>query len=119
MSLRWLWSVRGPPLARRGIHVRRTLRRSLPATRTTLSTTGSGGLLHVDASCLLGGARAWPSGANAIHNVPAVRSISFARVLPQLALKMVRLPALFGAGTVAGLAYIQYQATRKVSLYRK
>jgi hypothetical protein len=51
-------------------------------------------------------------GANAIHNVPAVRSISFARMLPKLALKLVKVPAMFGGATIAGLAYFQYQATR-------
>jgi hypothetical protein len=33
-------------------------------------------------------------------------------MLPKLALKMVRLPAMFGGAMVAGFAYIQYQATR-------
>jgi hypothetical protein len=54
----------------------------------------------------------WPLGANAIHNVPAVRSYSFARVLPKLALKMARIPAMFGGAMIAGLAYIQYQAAQ-------
>lgn len=56
--------------------------------------------------------RNWPLGSNSIHNVPATRSISFARVLPRLALKMARLPAMFGASMLAGLAYIQYQAAQ-------
>ncbi|KIV87910.1 hypothetical protein PV11_03426 [Exophiala sideris] len=56
--------------------------------------------------------RNWPLGSNSIHNVPVVRSISFARVLPKLALKMARLPAMFGASMLAGLAYLQYQATQ-------
>ena len=51
-------------------------------------------------------------GANAMHNVPAVRSYSFARVLPKLALKMARIPAMFGGAMIAGLAYIQYQAAQ-------
>lgn len=54
--------------------------------------------------------RQWPAGSNAIHNVPAVRSISFVRILPRLALNLARLPALFGASMIAGLAYLQYQA---------
>lgn len=62
---------------------------------------------------LAGRRHAWPLGANAIHNLPAVRTISFARVIPQLALKMARLPALFGGAMIAGLAYIQYQASRE------
>ena len=57
-------------------------------------------------------ARRWPPGVNAIHNVPAVRSISFVRVLPRLALKMARLPALFGMSMVGAFAYVQYQATQ-------
>ncbi|KAI9753107.1 MAG: dynamin-like GTPase mgm1, partial [Lichina confinis] len=56
--------------------------------------------------------RLWPFGANALHHVPAVRNISFVRSLPKIVLKAVRLPALFGGGIVAGLAYIQYQATQ-------
>jgi hypothetical protein len=36
------------------------------------------------------------------------------RIIPQLLLKLVRIPALFGGATIAGLAYIQYQAARKL-----
>ena len=57
--------------------------------------------------------RLWPFGVNKLHNVPAVRAISFAKVLPNVALKLVRLPAMLGAATVSGLAYLQYQATRR------
>lgn len=42
--------------------------------------------------------------------MPAVRHASFARLLPRLALKLARIPAMFGAAAIAGLAYIQYQA---------
>lgn len=56
--------------------------------------------------------RNWPFGTNALHNVPAVRAISFARVLPNLAVKFLRIPAMIGAATVGGLAYLQYQATQ-------
>ena len=52
----------------------------------------------------------WPSGAYSIHNLPAVRTISFARVLPKLATKLLTLPAMGAGATVAGLVYIQYQA---------
>jgi len=58
--------------------------------------------------------RAWPYGAYSLHNVPTVRTISFARILPKLALKLVRIPAMFGAATIGGLAYLQYQATREL-----
>ena len=51
-----------------------------------------------------------------MHNVPMVRSISFARILPNLVLKFARIPALFGGAMLAGLAYVQYQATRWLSL---
>ncbi|CAL5871141.1 uncharacterized protein PFLUO_LOCUS5387 [Penicillium psychrofluorescens] len=72
----------------------------------------TGGLLRADGGAALRG-RAWPTGANAIHNnVPAVRTISFARMLPKLALKLARVPAMFGGATIAGLAYIQYQANQ-------
>jgi hypothetical protein len=72
----------------------------------------TGGLLRAESGAALRG-RAWPIGANGIHNnVPAVRNISFARMLPKLALKLVRVPAMFGGAMIAGLAYFQYQATR-------
>jgi hypothetical protein len=41
-----------------------------------------------------------------------VRAISFARVFPKLAMKLLRIPAMFGGAMVAGMAYFQYQATR-------
>lgn len=72
----------------------------------------TGGLLRSDGSAALR-RRPWPVGANAIHNVPAVRAISFHRILPKLALKLVRLPAMFGGAVLAGAAYIQYQAARE------
>jgi hypothetical protein len=36
-------------------------------------------------------------------------------MLPRLALKLARIPAMFGGATIAGLAYIQYQANRTSS----
>lgn len=72
----------------------------------------TGGLLRSDGSAALRG-RAWTVGTNSIHNnVPAVRAISFSRMLPKLAVKLVRLPAMFGGAMVASFAYFQYQATR-------
>ena len=71
------------------------------------------GLLRANSRTATFKQRQWPLGSNSIHNVPAVRSISFVRVLPQLALKLVRIPALFGGAMIAGLAYLQYQATRE------
>ena len=40
------------------------------------------------------------------------RNASFARILPKLAVKLVRIPAMFGAAMIGGLAYLQYQATQ-------
>ena len=57
--------------------------------------------------------RAWPCGTNALHNVPSVRAISFARVLPNLAVKLLRIPAMLGAAAIGGLTFLQYQATRR------
>ena len=102
-----LLSARWAPLVRRGITPQRYLHRG--------GTGRAGGLLQVDGGPSLGKRKYWPFGASSIHNIPAVRSISFARVLPQLALKMARLPALFGASMIAVLAYIQYQAARKLN----
>ncbi|KAJ9604186.1 mitochondrial dynamin GTPase Msp1 [Cladophialophora chaetospira] len=69
--------------------------------------TKAGGLLRPNARIP---PRTWPLGANSIHNVPTVRHASFARILPKLAVKLARVPAMLGASVVAGLAYIQYQA---------
>src|SRR5271170_6951621 len=108
MSARLLSSRVGPLLGRAA--ARRTL--------FTGVSSKSGGLLRANAdsqSTILPSKwkrRLWPLGANAIHNVPAVRSYSFERVLPKLALKMARIPAMFGGAMIAGLAYIQYQAAQ-------
>ena len=40
----------------------------------------------------------------------------FVRILPKLLLKFARIPALFGGATIAGLAYVQYQAARMPSV---
>lgn len=45
-------------------------------------------------------------------NTAVVRHASFARAIPKLAFKLIRLPAILGATAVGSLAYIQYQATR-------
>ncbi|KAL1862364.1 mitochondrial dynamin GTPase Msp1 [Paecilomyces lecythidis] len=88
------------------------LRRGLLARHMHSVSSRTGGLLRADGNAVLRG-RAWPVGANAIHNnVPAVRTISFARMLPRIALKLARLPAMFGGAMIAGLAYIQYQANQ-------
>ena len=108
MSARLLSSRVGPLLGRA------VTRRPL----FTHAASRSGGLLRGNANSqsVISPSRwrrqPWPLGANAIHNVPAVRAYSFARVLPQLALKMARIPAIFGGAMIAGLAYIQYQAAQ-------
>ena len=95
------------PLTRRGLFYMHAVRRSAHQ-----YAFRSGGLLRSSATLRYGRRRAWPFGAYAVHNVPAVRTISFARVLPQLAMKLVRIPAMFGGAMIAGLVYLQYQATR-------
>ncbi|KIW03659.1 uncharacterized protein PV09_04981 [Verruconis gallopava] len=55
--------------------------------------------------------RTWPDGANLLHNVPAVHASHFARAIPKLFSKFATLGALGGGATVAGLVYIQNQAT--------
>jgi len=52
----------------------------------------------------------YPLGAYSLHNVPAMRPISFARVLPKLVQKFAVLGAAGAGATVAGLMYIQNQA---------
>ncbi|PKY08762.1 mitochondrial dynamin GTPase [Aspergillus campestris IBT 28561] len=87
------------------------LRTGLLARRVHNASARTGGLLRSDGGAALRG-RAWPFGANAIHNVPAVRTISFARMLPKLAVKLAKIPTMLGGATVAGFAYFQYQATQ-------
>jgi GTP-binding protein EngB required for normal cell division len=55
--------------------------------------------------------QSWPQGANSLHNVPTVRPVSFARALPKLFSKFATLGAVGGGATIAGLVYIQNQAT--------
>ncbi|RMZ76899.1 hypothetical protein DV738_g4767, partial [Chaetothyriales sp. CBS 135597] len=51
----------------------------------------------------------WPRGIYFISNVPAVRAFSFVRILPRLAFKAARLPAIFGASMIGVFAYVQHQ----------
>lgn len=71
----------------------------------------TGGLLRADAAVRATQRRMW-MGGNAFHHAVAVRNASFGRFLPKLAMKLVRIPALFGATAVAGFAWVQYQANR-------
>jgi hypothetical protein len=87
------------------------LRRGLLTRHAQFYGNRTGGLLRVDNVAIRG--RAWPVGASSIHNnVLVVRNISFARILPRLAIKLARIPAMFGGAMIAGIAYLQYQATR-------
>ncbi|KAI9827759.1 MAG: dynamin-like GTPase mgm1 [Thelocarpon impressellum] len=83
--------------------------------RPNRALSSAGGLLRDDVTRTTR-RRPWPMGSFALHNVPAVRSISFARILPKLVMKMARIPAMFGGAMIAGLAYMQYQAARKYFL---
>src|SRR5215472_5857867 len=53
----------------------------------------------------------YPLGAYSLHNIPVTRPISFVRVLPKLVQKFAVLGAAGAGATVAGLVYIQNQAT--------
>ena len=113
MSARLLSSSRGA-LTRRP-HV--LLSRRLPVAArpaSSFSASTSAGLLRID-SVLQARRPGWPIQAYRYHNsgVVAVRSMSFARALPKLVLKLARVPAAFGGVMIAGLAYVQYQAQRQ------
>ncbi|KAI1746264.1 mitochondrial dynamin GTPase [Xylaria scruposa] len=71
----------------------------------------SGGLLRADAAIRAARRRMWFP-VNSFHNAVAVRNASFARFLPRLMVKFIRIPALAGGVMVGGLAWIQYQATQ-------
>lgn len=75
------------------------------------ATSSAGGLLRSDAAVRAARKRIWPAGYTPFSNVVAVRNVSFVRMIPNLLLKFARIPALFGGATIAGLAYVQYQAT--------
>lgn len=74
------------------------------------TSPNAGGLLRSDAAVRSMRKRLWPQGYNSLHNGVAIRNASFARFLPKLVMKFVRIPAMFGGATIAGLAYLQYQA---------
>jgi len=102
---RRLLSSRLPPLIRRAPVERHFHAPSI--------STSSGGLLRTaNVATRIAPRGTWPSGAYFVHHVPAVRAISFQRVIPKLFVKFARIPAAFGGAMIAGLAYIQYQAQR-------
>ncbi|KAI1438875.1 mitochondrial dynamin GTPase [Xylaria sp. CBS 124048] len=71
----------------------------------------TGGLLRADSAIRATRRRMWFP-VNSFHNAVAVRNASFARLLPRLMVKFIRVPALAGGIMVGGLAWIQYQATQ-------
>lgn len=88
---------------------------SINTARSPYHTANRAGGLLRGASSRWPQTRPWPLGTSAIHNAPAVRHASFARSIPKLALKLVRFPAMMGAVALSSLAYIQYQAARKLA----
>ncbi|KAF2873576.1 P-loop containing nucleoside triphosphate hydrolase protein [Massariosphaeria phaeospora] len=74
------------------------------------NTLPAGGLLRSDAGLRLIKRRPWPFGSYALHDVPSVRSISFARVIPKLVTKFATAGAAAGGAVLAGASYLQYQA---------
>ncbi|KAH7377783.1 P-loop containing nucleoside triphosphate hydrolase protein [Pyrenochaeta sp. MPI-SDFR-AT-0127] len=90
-----------------------TLARRTPLHTPRLYTTHTlpaGGLLRNEAGLRLIKRRPWPLGSYALHNLPATRSISFARVIPKLVTKFATVGAAAGGAVLAGVSYIQYQA---------
>jgi replication fork clamp-binding protein CrfC len=76
------------------------------------TASAAGALLRTESGARAARRRIWPIGYNFLHNAVAVRNASFVRILPKLALKFARIPAMFGGAIIAGLAYLQYQATQ-------
>lgn len=72
----------------------------------------AGGLLSRSSNARWTNLRPFSLGSTAVQNASTVRHASFARAIPKLAFKLIRLPAMFGAVAVSGLAYIQYQASQ-------
>ncbi|XDG02146.1 hypothetical protein ABKA04_001761 [Annulohypoxylon sp. FPYF3050] len=71
----------------------------------------SGGLLRADAAVRATRRRMWFP-VNSFHNAVIVRNASFARFLPRLVVKFIRIPAMAGGVMIGGLAWVQYQATQ-------
>ncbi|KAF5017389.1 hypothetical protein F66182_10683 [Fusarium sp. NRRL 66182] len=71
----------------------------------------SGGLIQADATIRATRKRMW-YGGNAFHNAVIIRNASFARFLPKLMVKFLRVPAMFGGLAIGAFAWVQYQATQ-------
>lgn len=76
------------------------------------TVTHAGGLLKSNISSQWTTNKLWPLRSYRLQNVPAVRHASFARLIPQLAMKLLRVPAMLGTVAIGSLAYIQYQAAK-------
>ncbi|KAF4983650.1 hypothetical protein FZEAL_1002 [Fusarium zealandicum] len=71
----------------------------------------TGGLLQADAAIRATRKRMW-YGGNAFHNAVTARNASFARFLPKLLVKFLRVPAMFGGVAIGAFAWVQYQAAQ-------
>ncbi|KAF4964101.1 hypothetical protein FSARC_7931 [Fusarium sarcochroum] len=71
----------------------------------------TGGLLQADATIRATRKRMW-QGGNAFHNAVTTRNASFARFLPKLMVKFLRVPAMFGGVAIGAFAWVQYQAAQ-------
>lgn len=100
-----------------GAGLRPVARRAEIQTVRQIHRFPTGGLLRADAAIRATQRRMW-NGGSSFHNAVAVRNVSFARLLPKLVLKAARIPALFGGLTIAGFAWVQYQANREFNTTR-
>ncbi|KAM0345168.1 hypothetical protein ACHAPU_006803 [Fusarium lateritium] len=90
--------------------------RPLPRRTTVLPVRhlhrqSTGGLLQADASIRATRKRMW-QGGNAFHNAVTTRNASFARFLPKLMVKFLKVPAMFGGVAIGAFAWVQYQAAQ-------
>ncbi|KAL2151814.1 hypothetical protein VTH82DRAFT_4997 [Thermothelomyces myriococcoides] len=94
----------------------RAFRATAPLTRRVTAGTvrqfhqlPTGGIQRAELA-IRGSRRSLQFPSNAYHNAVIVRNASFARLLPKLALKFVRIPALFGGMMLGAVGWVQYQA---------
>ncbi|KAI9158804.1 Protein msp1 [Paramyrothecium foliicola] len=91
--------------------LRPVTRRALTQSTRHMHRFPTGDLLRADASIRATRRRMWMSG-NAFHNAVTVRNASFARFLPKLMVKFLRVPAMFGGLAIGAFAWVQYQASQ-------
>ena len=94
--------------------LRPVARRASANTTRHLHRFPTGDLLRAEASIRATRRRMWMSG-NSFHNAVTVRNASFARFLPKLMVKFLRVPAMFGGLAIGAFAWVQYQATRSLA----